>query len=146
MQASSDCAMSEHFALEIEVEQLRRKAAAQEESLNKYLAEAEYVISGSGASAESKANGMMKAWLRDTKKQSEELKALFEQSRIVATESAGIAKRDYEKKTARLKHALSVCEGERDTAHADKQDAEEKLQGLLTQVCAHACVKGSFLD
>jgi len=67
------------------------------------------------------------------KKQSEELKALFEQSRIVATESAGIAKRDYEKKTARLTQALSVCEGERDTAHADKQDAEEKLQGLLTR-------------
>ena len=50
--------------LECELEQLRRKAAIQEESLNKYRTEAELLISGSGAGSESNANGMMKAWLR----------------------------------------------------------------------------------
>ena len=50
--------------LECEIEQLRRKAAIQEESLNKYRTEAELLISGGGAGSESNANGMMKAWLR----------------------------------------------------------------------------------
>lgn len=130
-----------NLELEGEVETLRRKAAAQEESLNKYRVEAEQLIAGNGrTSSESKANGMMKAWLRDAKKQSEELKTLFEQSRIVATESAAIAKRDYEKKTARLRQTLAACEGERDAARADKQAAEEALNGLRTQVCNYACV------
>lgn len=130
-----------NLELEGEVETLRRKAAAQEESLNKYRVEAEQLIAGNGrTSSESKANGMMKAWLRDAKKQSEELKSLFEQSRIVATESATIAKRDYEKKTARLRQTLAECGGERDAARADKQAAEEALNGLRTQVYNYACV------
>jgi len=48
---------------------------------------------------------MMRVWLRDAKEQSEELKALFEQSRIVATESAGIAKCYYEKNKQALRSA-----------------------------------------
>ena len=124
--------------LEDELEKLRQKAAAQEESLNKYRVEAEKLISGSGGmqSDQSKANGMMKAWLRDAKKQSEELKALFEQSRAVAAESAAIAKRDYEKKLARLKQDLAACEGERAAACSKKDATEQALQKMNEQVAS----------
>jgi len=121
--------------LQGEVETLRRKAAEQEESLNKYRWEAEQLIAGSsGRGSESTANGMMKTWLRDAKKQSEELKALFEQSRVVASESAAMAKRDYEKKLARLTQDLAASESERGAARAARQTAEEALHDLRTQV------------
>ena len=77
---------------------------------------------------------MMKAWLRDAKKQSEELKALFEQSRIVSAESAAIAKRDYEKKVARLRQELEASQAERAAALADKRAAEEAARTAQTQV------------
>ena len=133
-QLQSDFATAE---LERELDELRRKAAAQEESLHKYRMEAELLIAGGAGGSgggEGKANGMMKAWLRDAKKQSEELKALFEQSRLVSAESAAIAKRDYEKKVANLKQELATSETERTSALADKRAAEKALKTTQTQV------------
>ena len=133
-QLQSDFANAE---LERELDELRRKAAAQEESLHKYRMEAELLIAGGaggGGGSEGKANGMMKAWLRDAKKQSEELKALFEQSRLVSAESAAIAKRDYEKKVASIKQELAASETERTSALADKRTAEKALKTAQTQV------------
>jgi hypothetical protein len=135
---ASACSDNPCFLPQRELEELRRKAANQEESLNKYRTEAEMLIGGgagsSGGAGDGKANGMMKAWLRDAKKQSEELKALFEQSRIVSAESAAIAKRDYEKKVARLRQELEASQAERAAALADKRAAEEAARTAQTQV------------
>ena len=122
-----------------ELQALRAKALAQEQSLHKYRIEAEQLIAG-GVEGDTKANGMMKAWLRDAKKQSEELKALFEQSRVVAAESAAIARRDYDRKLARLKQDLDRCNEERAAAVAERQTTEDAMRNLRTQVTS-ACAQ-----
>ena len=64
-------AVREVSLVKAELQQLRIKAAAQEESLQKYRMEAEQLIAGNdGTGGNNKANGLMKTWLRDAKKQS----------------------------------------------------------------------------
>eukprot|EP00961_Rhodomonas_salina_P209830 2833275-Rhodomonas_salina.2 len=64
------------------------------------------MVSG-GQNSDGRAAGMMKAWLRDARRQNEDLKSMYEQNKSVSADSAALVRRELESTVSRLKQEVS---------------------------------------
>ena len=81
---------------------------SQEESLAQYRTEAERLVTG-GEHGDVRAAGMMKAWLRDARRQNEDLKSLYEQNKSVSADSAALVRKGLETTISRLQVEVRLC-------------------------------------
>lgn len=126
--------------LELELKELRCRTQEQEQCIVQYKVETEKLLAlretdASGETMRGETmHGMMKVWLSDARQQSEDLKLLFEESKVIAAETLIAAKREFGSKINKLQQQVVQLEAdlaESSKARAAAEEASEKFRHEL---------------